>query len=270
MKNMKKILSLVLAGVMVLALAACGSNSSKDSSKKETLVMATSADFPPYEYSEDGKIVGIDAELAQAIADKLGMELDIENVAFDSIITGVSSGKYDMGMSGMTATEERKKNVLFSDSYAKAVQAVIVSEDSGITSLDDFYTTDSSGKKTVKDGIKIGVQLGTTGDIYATDTVENDGFTSDHVTEYKTGSDAVLALQTGKVNAVIIDNEPAKSFVKANKGLTILDSPYVEEEYAIAFAKDNTELCKKVNTALNALIKDGTVKKITDKYITAD
>lgn len=219
--------------------------------------MATNANFPPYEYVEDGKIVGIDAEVAAKIAEKLGMELQIEDIEFGSIVAGVQTGKYDIGMAGMTVTDERLKSVNFSKSYATGVQVVIVKSDSAISSIDDLT------------GKKIGVQQDTTGDIYASDTAENGGFGADNVTSYKSGAEAVSALTTGKVDAVIIDNEPAKSFVAANEGLKILDTKYVEEEYAICISKDNEELLTQINKALEELINDGTVKTIVDKYIPA-
>ena len=230
----------------------------ENNAEKETLVMATNAEFPPYEFHEGDAIVGIDAEIAQAIADKLGMELKIEDVAFDSIIPGVQAGKYDMGMAGMTVTDERLKSVNFSDSYAKGVQVVIVKEDSDIKTVDDVQ------------GKKVGVQTSTTGDIYASDTVENGGFGEENVTKFDNGAVAVQALVSGKVDCVIIDNEPAKSYVAANEGLKILETNYVEEDYAICFNKNDTELQEKVNGALKELIADGTVKTIVDKYITAE
>lgn len=216
--------------------------------------MATNAEFPPYEYKEGDKVVGIDADVAQAIADKLGMKLEIVDTKFDSIIPGVQGGKYDMGMAGMTVTPDRQKSVIFSDPYATAVQSVIVKEGSDIKDVKDL-----SSKS------KIGVQLGTTGDIYA-----KDAYGADAVNEYDKGADAVQALIAGKIDCVIIDNEPAKAFVKANKGLKILDSAYAEEQYAICFKKDNTELQTKVNNALKELIADGTVKNIVNKYIKAE
>ena len=272
--NAKKLLSLILALVMMLSvgmLASCdsGNKSGNDATDtaasaanegeaKKTLVMATNATFPPYEYYDGESIVGIDAEIAQAIADKLGMELKIEDMEFNSIINAVQNGSVDFGMAGMTVTEDRLKSVDFSDSYATGVQVVIVKEDSDIASVDDLT------------GKKIGVQLSTTGDIYASDTPDNGGFGEENVEKYSKGADAVIALTQGKVDAVIIDNEPAKEFVKANEGLKILETEFVSEDYAIAFAKNNTELKDKVNNALNELIKDGTVQKIIDKYIKAD
>ncbi|MBQ3996231.1 MAG: transporter substrate-binding domain-containing protein, partial [Clostridia bacterium] len=210
---------------------------------KPVLTMATSADFAPYEYKEGEGFAGIDIEIAQAIADKLGMELQIVDIAFDSVIAGVVTGKYDMGVSGLTMTPERAQTVNFTDPYANAVQTVIVKEDSDIQSADDFYNLDAEGNPvSTKEGLMVGVQTSTTGDIYISDTVENGGVGEDHRIQYKTGADAVQALSTGKVQAVVIDNEPAKNFVKLYKGLKLLDTPYVEEEYAIAINKNNTEL----------------------------
>jgi len=254
---MKKFLCIVLAVVTVaFCFAACSKNTDETTpteAAKETLVMATNAEFPPYEYHEGDAIVGIDAEIAQAIADKLGMELKIEDVAFDSIIPGVQAKKYDMGMAGMTVTDERLESVNFSTSYAKGVQVVIVKEDSDIKSVDDVA------------GKKIGVQTSTTGDIYA-----SDDFGEENVTKYDNGAVAVQALISGKVDCVIIDNEPAKSYVAANEGLKILETAYVEEDYAICFNKENEDLMNKVNAALEELIADGTVQKIVDKYISAE
>ena len=203
---MKKIISMLLCISMVFAVAAmvtgCGS---KLTAEKGKLIMATNAEFPPYEYKEGDKIVGIDAEVAQLIADKLGLELEIADVQFDSIIPGVQSGKYDMGMAGMTVTDERKEKVNFSDSYATGIQVVIVKEDSDIKSIDDLA------------GKKIGAQQGTTGYIYASDTPENGGYGEENVIGYDSGAVAVEALKSGKIDCVIIDNEPAKAFVAANK-----------------------------------------------------
>lgn len=253
---MKKFLALVLAAVTIcVAFAACSSktNDTNKNEETKTLTMVTNAEFPPYEYTEGGEVVGIDAEVAKAIADKLGMKLEIVDTKFDSIIPGVQSGKYDMGMAGLTVTPEREQNVAFSDSYATGIQSIIVKENSEIKSVDDLSSS-----------TKIGVQLGTTGDIYA-----KDDFGADAVVEMDKGADAVQALLAGKIDCVIIDNEPAKSFVEANPGLKILDTAYAQEDYAICFAKENTELKEKVNTALKELIADGTLQKIVDKYINA-
>jgi len=264
----KKIFAVVLAALTLLAAAAlpsCGK-------KADTLVMATNAAFPPYEYKEGSEIVGIDAEIAAAIADKIGMKLQIIDTEFGSIIGGVQSGKYDMGMAGMTVTDERKESVNFSTTYATGVQVVIVPENSPYTSFEDFYTGyDADGNPTgVKDGIKIGVQQDTTGDIYSSDEPGKWGFGEDNVLRYKTGADAVQALISGKVTCVIIDNEPAKSFVAANSGLKILDGAYTNEDYAICVAKENTELLNKINDALAALKADGTLDRIITKYIPAN
>ncbi len=245
---MKKFLSVALVLVLTACMyVGCGK---KD---KKTLTMATNAYFPPYEYYDGDDIVGIDVEIAQAIADKLDMKLKVEDMEFDSIITAVTAGKADIGLAGMTVTEDRLKSINFSDSYAKGVQVVIVKEGSDIQSIDDLA------------GKKIGVQLATTGDIYATDD-----FGSECVEQYNKGNDAVMALVSGKVDAVIIDNEPAKSFVAANSGLVILETEYVTEDYAACIAKDNTELLEKVNDALAELKADGTLQKIIDKYIKAE
>lgn len=258
MKNIKKILCVVLAVLVVgFAFAAC--SGSGDDAK--TLTLATSADFPPYEFvGDDSEYAGIDIEVAQAIADKLGRELVVENMDFDSIIGAVSTGKVDMGMAGLTVTDERLESVDFSTSYAKGVQAVIVKEGSAITTVDDLYEEGAT--------YKVGVQLSTTGDIYFSTDIA-DGLTTCTVEQYTTGADAIAALSTGKIDAVIIDNEPAKSFVAANDGLTILDTKYTEEDYAIAFAK-NSELTAEVNAVLEELINDGTVQAIVDKYIPAE
>lgn len=174
-----------------------------DAEGKPELHMATNAQFPPYEYYEGDKIVGIDAEMAAAIADKLGMKLVIDDMDFDAIITAVQTGKADMGMAGMTVTEDRLKNINFSDTYAKGVQVVIVPEGSEIKSVDDLS----------KDGAKylIGTQKGTTGDVYS-----EDDFGAERVMKYASGNEAVQALVTGKVDCVIIDKEPAKAYVEAN------------------------------------------------------
>ncbi len=250
-KNFLKVMA--LAAAAVLALSACGGEKANDGEAKDKLVMATNATFPPYEFYEGETIVGIDAEIAAAIAEKLGMELEIQDTEFGSIITGVQSGKYDIGMAGMTVTEERKLSVNFSDTYATGIQSVIVKEGSDIKAIDDLA------------GKKIGVQQDTTGHIYASDEYGDDA-----VIPFNKGTDAVAALVSGKVDCVIIDNQPAKSFVEANEGLAILDTEYAVEDYAICIAKENTELLENVNKALNELIEDGTVQKVIDKYIAAE
>ncbi len=247
---MKKTIALVLALVMALCLCACGGGADD-----KTLTMATNAEFPPYEFYENDKIVGIDAEIAAALAEKLGMELVIEDMAFDSIIPAVTSGKADVGLAGMTVTEDRLQSVDFSTSYATGVQVVIVAEGSEITSVDDLFDVG---------GYTIGVQLATTGDLYCTWDLEDAGLAT--VERFNKGADAVAALVAGKVDCVVIDNQPAKAFVEANEGLVILDTEYAVEDYAIALAK-GSELTAEVDAALQELIADGTVQAILDKYI---
>ncbi len=252
---MKKLLSLLMAVMMLTALL-CGCGGGND----DVLTMATNAEFPPYEFMEDGKIVGIDAEIAQAIADKLGKQLKIENVDFDSLIPGVQTGKYDFVMAGMTVTEDRKEQVDFTQTYATGVQVIIVKEDSKIKTVDDLT---AEGANT-----KIGVQLATTGDLYCTWDIEDEGLGT--VERYNKGADAVMALTSGKVDCVVIDNEPAKVFVQNNPGLKILETEYITEDYAAAVSKDNPELREQIDAALGELIADGTVAKIIEKYIPAE
>ena len=263
MKFVKKILPLILAAALLVTLAACSSAGKKTTYKVANdgyLTMATNAQFPPYEFYEGSKIVGIDAEIAEAIAAKLGLKLRIEDMEFDSIIEAVKNGKADMGLAGMTVNDERKESVDFTTSYATGVQVIIVPEDSKIKSVDDLFAEGSSWT--------IGVQRNTTGDLYTTWDLEDEGLAT--IDRYSKGADAVQALKTGKVDCVVIDNEPAKAFVKEVGGLKILETEYVLEDYAAAMSKNNKELYDAVNAALEGLIKDGTVKKIVDKYIPAN
>ena len=204
--------------------------------------------------------MGIDAEIADAIAQKLGLELVIEDMEFDSIIEAVKSGKADMGLAGMTVTEERKEVVNFTATYATGVQVVIVTEDSAITSVDDLF---ADGANHV-----VGVQRNTTGDIYCSGDIEDAGLGT--IDRYSKGADAVQALLTGKVDCVVIDNEPAKAFVAETAGLKILETEYVTEDYAGAMNKSNEKLYEAVDKALQELIADGTVQSIVDKYISAE
>ncbi len=277
---MKKIIALLLAMMMVLCcFVACDNKDANKNGADETtvadnndeetkdeesaeiktvkegvLTMATNAYFKPYEYYDGDKIVGIDAEIAEAIAKKLGLTLEIKDMAFDSIITAVTEGSVDMGLAGMTVTEKRLESVDFSISYASGVQSIIVKEGSAITHVDDLYADGASQK--------VGVQLGTTGDIYCVDD-----FGEDRVTQYQTGNEAVSALIGGAVDCVIIDNEPAKAFVAANEGLVILETSYADEDYAACIAKDNDALLKAIDDAIYDLIEDGTIDAIVDKYI---
>lgn len=259
---MKKFLTLMLAVAMVLTFAACGgqNGASTNNEADNKITMATNAEFPPYEYMSDGKVVGIDAEIAQAIADKLGKELVIENVDFDSLIPGVQTGKYDFVMAGMTVTDERKKQVDFTQTYATGVQVIIVKEGSPITTADDLFAEGANNK--------IGVQLATTGDLYCTGDIEDKGLGS--VERFNKGADAVMALNSGKVDCVVIDNEPAKVFVQQNPGLKILDTEYITEDYAAAVSKDNKELLADIDKALDELIEEGKVAEIIEKYIPAE
>jgi len=290
MKKFTKAMALVLALMLVLALAACsggtsapsntGANetpaaspaASPDASPAESpaapsaeiktanpgkLTMATNAAFPPYEFVEGNAIVGIDAEICAAIAEKLGLEPQIDDMEFDSIIMAVKGGKADIGLAGMTVTPEREEEVNFTESYATGVQVIIVTEDSAITSVDDLFAEGAN--------YTIGVQRNTTGDLYTTWDLEDEGLAT--IDRYSKGADAVQALKTGKVDCVVIDNEPAKNFVAEVEGLKILDTEYIEEQYAGAMSKDNAVLYEAVNGALKELIADGTVQGIIDKYI---
>lgn len=246
---MKKLLALALTLMMTLSFTAALADN--------TLTMATNASFPPYEYYEGEAIVGIDVEICAAIAAKLGMEFEVADMDFDAIIGAVQSGKADVGMAGMTVTEERAMMINFSSSYATGIQSVIVKEDSPITTVDDLYAEGAS--------YKIGVQLSTTGDIYATDD-----FGDENVLRFPNGNDATMALVAGKIDCVIIDNEPAKAYVAANAGLKVLETSYAVEDYAACIAKNNTELLEKFDAALTELIADGTVAEIIGKYIKAE
>ena len=285
---MKKLTALLLGTAMVLSLAACGGSastasseaaSSEAASSEETseaasseaasestdaaelttvtagkLTMSTNAAFPPYEMTaDDGSFEGIDIDVAAASADKLGLELQIDDMDFDAALLATQSGKSDMVMAGVTVTDERQKVMDFSDTYAEGIQSIIVPEDSDIASVDDLA------------GKTIGTQRGTTGYIYCTDD-----FGEDSVVAYDDGLTAVQALNNGQVDAVVIDNAPAKEFVAANTGLKILDTAYAQEDYAIGVAKGNTALLDAINGALEELQADGTLQSIVDKYIKAE
>ena len=259
---MKKYIALVLASLLMLGLfAGCG-NSTADSElglvEEGKLIMSTNAAFPPYEMTtDDGGFEGIDVEIAEAIAKKLGLELVIDDMDFDSALLAVQQGMSDIVMAGVSVTDKRKMVMDFSESYATGIQVVIVKEGSDVT-------MDNLGEK------MIGCQRGTTGYIYASDTPENGGYGEDHVTAFENGASAVQALNNGQVDCVIIDSAPANEYVKANPGLTLLDGNWVEEAYAIGMNKGNTALKDAVNKALEELTADGTVQSIIDKYITAE
>ena len=236
---MKKLVTILCLVAMLVTLCACGGNENE-------LVMATNAEFPPYEFHDGDEIVGIDVEIAQAITDEMGRELVIEDMAFDSIIMAVNSGKADMGVAGLTITEDRMLSVNFSTPYTTAAQVIIVKEGSDIQGPDDLV------------GKIVGVQLGTTGDIYAGD-IENA-----IVERYNKGHEAVLALVQGKVDAVMIDSQPAKVFVEQNEGIMIIDEAFTYEEYAIAVAKEDTELLEEINAAIAKLQESGELQAIVD------
>lgn len=279
---MKKFLALAMALAMVMSLAACGNSSSSSagtsssnnssasqsdaSSSGDTsstgelttivegkLIMSTNAAFPPYEMTDDnGNVVGIDADIAAAIAEKLGLELQIEDMDFDSALLAVQQGKSDMVMAGVSVDPEREAVMDFSTSYATGVQVVIVKEGSDVT-------LDNLGEQL------IGTQRGTTGEIYCTDD-----YGADHVAAYDNGISAVQALMNDQVDCVVIDQAPALEFVAANPGLTTLETEYANEDYAIGVNKGNTALLDAINNALAELTADGTIQSILDSYISAE
>ncbi|MGO5061970.1 transporter substrate-binding domain-containing protein [Lawsonibacter sp. LCP25S3_F5] len=281
---MKKILAMAMAVVMALGLSACGGNNSAASSSAAgsvsgsasgsasngdaafttvtpgKLTMSTNASFPPYEMvADDGSFEGIDVEVAGAIAEKLGLELQVDDMGFDAALQAAQTGKSDMVMAGVTVTEERQAVMDFSNSYANGVQVVIVKEGSPIQTVDDLANANM-----------IGCQMGTTGYTFCSDTPENGGFGEDHVTPYDDGAAAVQALMNGQIDAVVIDNKPAQEYVAANPGLKILDGDFTNEDYAIGVAKGNTALLDAINGALEELTADGTIQSIVDKYISAN
>ena len=253
---MKKIITMLLTLALAAALlTGCGANLSNELNLVENgkLIMSTNAEFPPYESTDDnGNYIGIDIEIAQAIADKLGLELVIDDMDFTAALLAIQQGKSDIVMAGVTVDEDRELVMDFSVSYATGVQVVIVKEGSDVT-------MDNLGEK------MIGTQTGTTGYIYA-----SDDYGEDHVIGYDNGMTAVQALLSGSVDCVIIDNAPAMEYVAANDGLTILEGTWVEEYYAIGVDEGNTALQEAINKALNELIADGTVQGIIDKYIKAN
>ena len=286
---MKKLIAVLLALVLVLGLAACAAKTEEaaDAATEAAteavaeaateavaeaatevveaaaelttvnpgkLTMSTNAAFPPYEMTaDDGSFIGIDVEIAGAIAEKLGLELQVDDMDFDAALLAAQNSKSDIVMAGVTVTDERLNVMDFSDSYATGIQSVIVPEGSAIQDLDGL------------NGAKIGTQRGTTGNIYC-----EDDFGVENVTAYDNGITAVQALQNGQIDAVVIDNAPAQAFVAANEGLVILDTDYAVEQYAIGMAKGNTALLEAVNGALAELIADGTVQNIINSYISAE
>ena len=286
---MKKMLAIALVLILALALCACGNNSTAPGTTPtnaptsgsniapvtpdpnapstssdlpllmDTVVigelhMSTNAAFPPYEMvADDGSFEGIDVEIAGAIADKLGLELVVEDMGFDAALLAAQNNQTDIVMAGVTVSDERLEVMDFSDTYANGVQVIIVKEDSSIASVDDLANAQ-----------KIGTQKGTTGYQYC-----SDDYGEDHVTAFDTGALAVMALVNNQVDCVVIDNMPAQEYVKANPGLKILDTEYANEDYAIGTAKGNDKLLAAVNGALALLKADGTIQSIIDRYITA-
>lgn len=255
---MKKLLSLILIVTMLFTVVACSGNNTTTSSESassnatQKLIMCTNAEFPPYEYKEGGEFMGIDVEVSKKIGEKIGAEIEILDIAFDSLIPTVNSGKADFAMAGMTVTEDRLQNVDFSETYQTAVQAIIVPSDSDIESDSDLY-----------EGKKIGVQLGTTGDIYCTGD-----FGDENISRYPKIVDGVQAMKTGAIDACVVDDQVAKAVVAGDSAsFKILETPYAEEDYAIAVKKGNKELLDKINAAINEMKANGELQAIIDKYI---
>ena len=269
----KKLAAIAMATAMAASLAACSSKPAETTAAAEeneettaeaaeagdsafagkTLIMSTNAEFAPYEYHDGNDIVGIDVDIANAICEDMGASLEITDVAFDSIIPEVQSGKADFAAAGMTVTEDRQTQVDFSDTYATGVQSVIVTEDSDIASLDDLK------------GKQIGVQQGTTGDLYSTDD-----FGEESVQRFSKGADAVQALSSVMFVAFMFENKAGVLFVDVYDGLMLLVRPYAEEEYAIAVKKGNTELLDAINASIANLKESGKLDEIVAKYITAE
>ncbi len=254
----KKLFALALTLTMLLTLAACGQSGLTVETGK--LHMSTNAEFPPYEMvADDGSFQGIDVEIAGLLAEKLDLELVVDDMGFTAALEAVQNGKSDIAMAGITVNEERLANMDFSDSYATGVQVIIVPEGSSISTVDDLANVSL-----------IGTQEGTTGYNYCSAPPEEDGYGEDHVVAYESGAVAVQALLSGKVDCVVIDSQPAQEYVAANPGLTILDTEFSVEDYAIAVKKGNKELLDQINQALKELISDGSVQAVIDKYIKAN
>lgn len=254
MKKHTKALALVLALVMLLCmLSACAKKQTAVEKIKAAgkIVMLTNAAFPPFEYlGDDNKPAGVDVELAQAIADELGVKLEVIDMDFDAIVTAIQSGQGDIGVAGMTNTEERRKSIDFSVDYVSTTQMIIVQEGSAIKTADDLA------------GKTIGVQMGTTGDLFATDMIDDAS-----MMRFKTGPDAGLALQNGQIEAIVIDAMPAAQIAAAGSGLVVLEEPLTEEQYAIAIAKENTDLKEVVDKVLQKLLADGTIDALIAKHL---
>ncbi|TQI65592.1 transporter substrate-binding domain-containing protein [Clostridium sp. KNHs216] len=274
MKKFSKIAAFLLVAAMMLSSAGCaqsgttasatgsqaassaGGQTSVDKVKADGAVtMSTNAEFEPFEYKDGDKIVGIDIDISNKIAEKLGVQLKINDIAFDTLTTELGSGKTNFVAAGMTANEDRKKNVDFSDTYFDASQAIIVSKDSAIKSR-----TDLNGKK-------VGVQQGTTGDTYCTNEDGKNDIKVGSTERYAKGVDAITDLINGKIDAVVIDDFPAKKFVEKNSDkLVKLDEALTTEQYAIAVPKGDKAMLDTVNSVLGELKSSGELDKIIEKY----
>lgn len=247
---MKKGFLLIILVLILTCCVACSNRENLYTIEEGKLIMGTNAYFPPYEYFEGDIVKGIDAEIAEELAERLGLELVIKDMEFPSIIPAVEDGNIDIGMAAMTITLERQELVNFTNSYAIGEQVVVVRRDSLIESVDEISE------------LKIGVQKDTTGCAYAL----ND-FPNENVFEYNKSADAILALTQEKIDAVIIDGEPARKYVEANLELKMLSTNYSTEDYAICVSKDNELLLSKINTILMEMKEDGTINAIVAKYI---
>jgi len=253
---MKKVVTILVVIALCAALfAGCSSGPDTLKSVKDAgkLVMLTNAAFPPYEYlGSDNKPAGVDVDIAQAIADQIGVELEVVDMDFDGLIPALTGGKGDMIAAGLTVTDERKESVDFSDTYADATQLIIISADNtDIASVDAL------------NGKNIGVQLGTTGDIYASDI---EGAT---VSQYKSGLEAAMDLKNGKLDAVILDQLPAQNIVASNEGLKVIDEPFKDEQYAIAVKKGDEAFLKVINEVIKKLQDEGKVAEWTETHAQA-
>ncbi len=249
MKKTMKLAALVLSLIVaVTAFVGCGKGNSLEAvQKKGVLTVATSPDFPPFESLDGDRIVGIEVDIMEKVAEALGVEIKFEQMDFDSVLPGVQAGKFDVGMSGITVTAEREKNADFTDPYFMAAQAIVVMEDSDITCKADL------------EGKSVSVQTGTTAESYC---MEN-GY---DVQAFQANNDAASALTSGKVDAWVVDNEVAVALAAELDGAVVLDEAMTSEPYAFAFAKGSDTLVAAFNDALKALIDDGTVEAIFEEY----
>ena len=248
MKTGFKISAAVLAAFLVLSLFGCASKG--ELKQKGKLIMATNAEFEPFEYMDNNKIVGIDVDIATQIAKDMGVTLEIQNMSFDSVITAVPAGKVDVGVAAISKTAERENSMAFTNAYYDASQVIIVKKsNTAITSQD-----------TVKNK-KIAVQKGTTGDDLASKLTGDS-----NMERFSASTDAINELKNGKVDAVVIDSFPANIFVKQNSDIKIVGSPLTSESYCIAIRKGNTKLVEQINNSLKKLKDNGTLDKIIKKY----